>query len=179
MEIIEKAAKIAVRAHDGQTRKEGDTPYIVHPIAVALILARHGFGEDIQAAALVHDVAEDTSMSLDDIRHELGEGVALLVAPITHDDSLSWEEKKKAYVESVRNASAEVKAIATADKIANAKSLIENHLREGSEIWNYFNAGKEKKIWFEKMMLEMLSESWDHPLVDEYRDLVDKISSLE
>lgn len=179
MHILEQAAALALKAHAEQTRKEGDTPYMVHPIAVALILARHGFADDILAAALVHDVVEDTPVTAADIEQTLGEKIASLVVPITHDDSLSWEEKKRAYIESVRAASPEVKAIATADKIANAYSLIANHEQHGTDVWKHFNAGREKKLWFEAAMLEMLTETWQHPLVDEYEALVARLHSLD
>ena len=177
--IIERAAKLAVAAHDGQQRKEGGTPYIVHPIEVALILARQGFDETIQAAALVHDVVEDSAMANADVQAALGEEVATLVVPITHDDSLSWEEKKKAYIEAVRSAPEGVKAIATADKIANARSLIANHATRGPAVWEHFNAGRDKKLWFERAMLSMLEETWEHPLVEEYRDCVTRMESLD
>ncbi|MBU6323784.1 MAG: bifunctional (p)ppGpp synthetase/guanosine-3',5'-bis(diphosphate) 3'-pyrophosphohydrolase [Patescibacteria group bacterium] len=176
--LIEKAMLLAMRAHEGQKRKEGDTPYIVHPVEVALILARHGFPEDVLAAALVHDTVEDTSVTLEDVRRELGDGIAKLVAPVTHDDSLPWEEKKHAYLESVRNAPEDVKAISVADKIANAKSLIAAAGEQGAAVWRHFNRGRDKKLWFEHAVLDMLRESWQNPLVDEYAKLVDTLDTL-
>jgi guanosine-3',5'-bis(diphosphate) 3'-pyrophosphohydrolase len=178
MNLIEEATKLAVRAHAGQTRKKSDTPYIVHPVSVAIILARHGFGETVIAAGLVHDVVEDTEVTLEEVREKLGEPVAQIVAPVTHDDSLPWEDKKRAYVASVRSASVEAEALSVADKIANAQSLIEAHAREGSTVWRYFNAGRDKKLWFEHEMLTMLRKTWQHPLVDEYAKLVTQMDSL-
>ncbi len=178
-DIIEKAFLLALRAHEGQMRKDAPTPYVVHPVRVAILLARYGLPDEVIAAGLVHDVVEDTSVSLEDVRRELGDTVAPLVAPVTHDDTLPWVGKKKAYIEAVRAASDETKAIATADKIANAESLLAAHLREGSAVWRYFNAGKEKKLWFEESMLAMLQESWQHPLVEEYARLVEKLKALD
>ncbi len=177
--LVEKAMVLALKAHEGQFRKEAPVSYIVHPVRVAILLARYGFSDEVVAGGLVHDVVEDTSFSLDDIKNELGEKVAALVAPVTHDNTLSWDEKKKAYIESVRMASEEAKAISTADKIANAESLISAHAREGSAVWGYFNAGREKKLWFEKAVLRMLQESWQHPIVDEYARAVEKMSDLD
>src|SRR5581483_6424618 len=102
-----------------------------------------------------------------------------LVAPVTHDDSLSWEEKKQKYIDSVRAASTEVKAISVADKIHNAQSLIANHTKEGKEVWKYFNRGRDKKLWFEEAMLKMLRQTWQHPLVDEYAVLVEQMKQLD
>lgn len=176
--LLNRAVAFAVRAHEGQKRKEGDTPYIVHPVEVALILAQRGFSDTVLAAALVHDVVEDTPITLAQVQDELGEEVAKLVAPLTHDGSLAWEEKKKAYIETIRAASDAVKAISTADKIANAHSLLAAHEAQGKEIWTRFNRGRDKKIWFENAMLAMLRESWKHPLVDEYAELVAQLAQL-
>ncbi len=177
--LVEKAFVLALRAHEGQMRKDAPTPYIVHPVRVAILLARYGLSDTVVAAGLVHDVVEDTSLSLEDVRRELGEEVAAIVAPVTHDDTLSWDDKKKAYIEAVRAASEGAKAVSVADKIANAESLIAAHEREGSAVWLHFNAGREKKLWFEESMLAMLQESWPHPLVDAYAQLVEQMKELD
>lgn len=176
--LLERAVRLAVRAHAGQTRKESDTPYITHLIGVALILAKHGFSDTTIAAGLAHDTVEDTSVTPDELREVLGEEVAKIVAAATNDDSLSWEAKKKKYIESIRNASEEAKAVATADKIHNAESLLAAYAEQGTDLWKFFNAGREKKLWFENAMLTMLRETWDHPLVDEYAVLVEKMNAL-
>lgn len=176
--LIERAVALAVQAHEGQTRKESSLPYIVHPVAVALILARYGFSDTVVAAAIIHDIVEDTLVTEVELRTELGDDVANLVMSVTHDGTLSWDDKKKAYIEVVRAASEEVKAISVADKIANAQSLLASYEMQGAEIWAYFNAGRDKKLWFENAMLAMLHESWQHPLVDEYAELVAKMNAL-
>ncbi len=178
MNLIEKATLLALRAHDGQMRKDAPIPYIVHPIHVGVILARHGFPDVVVAAGIVHDAVEDTPVTIDGVVQELGQEVADIVAPVTHDDTLSWEDKKRAYIESVRQSSEAVKAVSIADKIANAESLIQAHAREGEVVWRHFNAGREKKLWFENAMLEMIRSEWEHPLVDEYAKYVEKMNAL-
>ena len=177
--LVERAMAIAVSAHEGQMRKEADVPYIVHPVSVALVLARNGFPDTFVAAALVHDVVEDTSVSLEELRSLLGDEVANIVAPVTHDDTLPWEEKKRAYIEEVRKASLGAKAISLADKISNAHSLLAAYKVQGSAIWKHFNAGREKKLWFERAMLDMYRETWEHPMVEEYALLVSEMDALE
>ncbi len=179
MTLIEKADALAVRAHEGQMRKESAVPYITHPRAVAAILKNHGFSDTVAAAALVHDVVEDTPVTIEDVRRELGEDVAALVAPVTHDDTLSWEEKKQKYIDEVEAAPIEAKAISVADKIHNAQSLIAAHEVQGGAVWKHFNRGRDKKIWFEEAMLKMLQDTWQHPLVDEYAVLVEKMKKLD
>lgn len=171
--------RMAVSGHAAQTRKDDDSPYIVHPVNVALIVAKHGFADEVIAAALTHDLIEDTPLTLDELRTTLGDDVADIVEAVTNDDSLSWEEKKLAYIETVREGNEGAKAVATADKIHNAESLLVAHMRLGPALWTHFNAGRDKKIWFEERMLLMLKESWQHPLVSEYETLVTKMRTLD
>lgn len=177
--LTERAALIAVTAHAAQKRKDDDSPYVVHPFMVALMLARRGWSEETVAAALVHDVLEDTDYSEAKLREEMGPAVMAIVDAVTNDDALSWEDKKKKYIETVRAGSREAKAVATADKIHNAESLIAAHEAQGPDIWKHFNAGREKKLWFENAMLAMLNESWDDPLVGEYAALVERMNALD
>lgn len=79
---IDKAVKIATKAHEGQFRKSGD-PYIVHPLAVMEILKGWGMDEDTIIAGVLHDTVEDTDLTLEDIKKEFGETVAFLVDGVT------------------------------------------------------------------------------------------------
>ncbi len=79
---IEKAVKIATKAHEGQMRKSGD-PYISHPLAVMKILQDWKMDEDTIIAGVLHDTVEDTELTLDDIKNEFGESVAFLVDGVT------------------------------------------------------------------------------------------------
>src|SRR5690606_15844919 len=76
--LIERAYSAAERAHAGQTRKSGE-PYITHPVAVAQILADVGIGAKTIAAALLHDTVEDTEYTLDLVRADFGDEIAMLV----------------------------------------------------------------------------------------------------
>jgi len=175
LSLVERAVRIALAAHEGQTRKGEDVPYITHPLTVGIRLAQEGFSEEIIAAAIVHDVVEDTPVTLEEIRSELGEEVASIVEGVSHDDSLSWEEKKEKYAESIRVGSEGVKAVALMDKIHNAEYLLNSYDELGTEVWARFKRGKEKKIWFEEMMLSVFKETWDHPLVEYYETLIQKL----
>ncbi|HHX58572.1 MAG TPA: HD domain-containing protein [Candidatus Moranbacteria bacterium] len=177
--LLEKAVLVSVEAHKDQIRKGDDSPYIAHPFMVALKLAKYHFSDTVIAAALVHDVLEDTEFSEEKLKEELGEEVLEIVRIVTNDDSLPWEEKKRRYVESVRAGSEGAKAVALADKIHNLESLLLAHSKQGPELWKRFNRGKDKKIWFEEEVLKMLKETWDHPLIEEYERLLNKERELE
>src|SRR5574341_1013565 len=77
-ELVLRAYKVAERAHEGQKRASGE-PYVNHCIAVATILAEFGVPAEVVAAGLLHDTVEDTSVTLDDLRHDFGDEIALLV----------------------------------------------------------------------------------------------------
>jgi len=175
LSLTEKALRIGLKAHEGQTRKGEEIPYITHPVMVGLRLAQNGFSEEVIAAAIVHDTVEDTGVSFDDLEEELGKPVADIVRGVTHNDDLPWEEKKKGYAESVRIGSDGVKAVALMDKIHNAEYLLNTYEELGAEVWTRFKRGKEKKIWFEEMMLSVFKETWEHPLIAHYEDLIQKL----
>lgn len=177
--VVEKAMRIAARAHEGQNRKEGNLPYISHPTMAALKLTKHGFRDEVIAAALVHDVLEDTDYPPEKMKGELGEDVFEMVLALSEDKSLPWRERKEKYIEAVRNASDEVKAVSAADKVHNLESLLMTYDEYGPKTWELVGHGKEEKIWFEESMLKMLHGTWDHPLVDEYEKLVEWMKGLE
>lgn len=178
MSLVEKALRIAVEAHQGQHRKGDNSPYIAHPVMVALMLRERGFSDRVVAAALVHDVLEDTEYSEANLVTELGEEVVEIVRVVSEDKSLPWEERKKKYIEAVRLGSDEAKAVSTADKIHNVKSVLGAYEVVGEPLWQQFNRGKAQKLWFEEEMLHMLTLSWEHPLVKEYAVLVQKLKTL-
>ena len=81
--MIEKAYRIAYKAHDGQLRKSGE-PYIIHPVCVCIILAELELDKETIVAGMLHDVVEDTVMTSEELAAEFGDEVALLVY------SISW-----------------------------------------------------------------------------------------
>lgn len=179
MNIIEKATRIAVIAHQGQTRKGDNLPYIIHPFMVALKLQKYNFSENIIAAALTHDVLEDTDYPEEKLKTELGDEVFEIVKAVSNDESLSWEEKKKQYIETVKNGPDGAKAVCVADKIHNLESLLNAYQDQGIDVWKKFNRGKDKKVWFETEVLKMLEEVWQHPLINEYKNLLEQEKLLK
>ena len=104
MTVEEKALNFAINAHKGQIRKaEPDKPKIFHPIDVGNILKKYGYDENVVAAGYLHDVVEDTSYSFDDIKKRFGKDIASLVYVASEPDkSLSWEERKKHTIDTIK-----------------------------------------------------------------------------
>ncbi|GAA1816591.1 bifunctional (p)ppGpp synthetase/guanosine-3',5'-bis(diphosphate) 3'-pyrophosphohydrolase [Agromyces neolithicus] len=125
LSLIERAYTVAERAHEGQKRKSGE-PYITHPIAVAQILADLGIGSKTVAAALLHDTVEDTSYTLDQVRADFGDEIAMLVDGVTKLDKVKYGDSTQA--ETVRkmivamSKDIRVLIIKLADRLHNART---------------------------------------------------------
>ncbi|MBO4289227.1 MAG: bifunctional (p)ppGpp synthetase/guanosine-3',5'-bis(diphosphate) 3'-pyrophosphohydrolase [Lachnospiraceae bacterium] len=90
---VEEAFVLSAKAHEGQKRRSGE-PYINHPMQVAVILSELGMDEDTVIAGILHDVAEDTEMTLEDIRERFGDDVAEMVDGVTKLTRLAWDGGK-------------------------------------------------------------------------------------
>ena len=120
-DLAERAYRFAEEAHHGE-RRRGDTS-LDHVIEVARILHEAGYPEHVVAAALLHDVVEDTETGTAEIRRRFGAPVAELVGVMTEDESIeAYEERKEAHRGGVRDAGGEAAAIFVADKLASARA---------------------------------------------------------
>jgi (p)ppGpp synthase/HD superfamily hydrolase len=177
-ELIGKALEMAEKAHAGQTRNgSGGMAYIHHPVAVAELLAQHGFDESTVAAALLHDVVEDSEMSIEDIAAAFGQRVADLVAALTEDKSIEpFERRKEAHRRHVAEVGGDSLAIYAADKLSNIRVLRRALASEGESAGEEFEAPLDVKerVWEED--LEMLRRrAPDLPFVD---DLAAELAKL-
>ena len=126
--LVEKAYFIAKKAHEGQFRFSGE-PYIIHPVSVAIILYNLGMDGESMAAALLHDVVEDTDMTKENIQEELGEDVANLVEGVTKLGKVPIFTKEEQQAENVRkmlmamSQDIRVIIIKLADRIHNMRTL--------------------------------------------------------
>ena len=127
LDLVRRAYDFAHTAHNGQTRRSGD-PYIVHPLAAAHILANMHIDPVIIAATLLHDVPEDTGITLEEIEQQFGEEITSLVRGITKLGKLKYRGVER-YIENLRKmfvAMAEdvrVMIIKFADRIHNLQTL--------------------------------------------------------
>ncbi|HST26150.1 MAG TPA: bifunctional (p)ppGpp synthetase/guanosine-3',5'-bis(diphosphate) 3'-pyrophosphohydrolase, partial [Gaiellaceae bacterium] len=99
--LLERAFAFAARAHEGQTRRSGE-PFVEHPYAVAKILAELHLDEETLAAALLHDVVEDTGVDADQLRAEFGDEVATLVDGVTKLTRIQFQSREHAEAENYR-----------------------------------------------------------------------------
>jgi (p)ppGpp synthase/HD superfamily hydrolase len=164
--LVRHAYAFAEHAHRGQRRKDGQA-YIAHPVRVARILAELGYEEDVLAAALLHDVVEDTPVTLPEIRQAFGPNVAELVGCVSEDPALVGAARKRAYREQVRVAPRGARAICAADKVCNLDDLRIAAATEDHVALQRFHGGLHAQARRFRAELEMLIEAGaDAALID-------------
>ena len=177
-ELIRNALEMAEAAHAGQTRNgSGGMAYIHHPVAVAELLAANGFGEQAVAAALLHDVVEDSEASVEDVEARFGQPVAGLVAALTEDESIEpYERRKDEHRRHVEAAGGDALAIYAADKLSNIRVLRRTLAQEGESAGEEFEAPLDTKEGIWTADLEMLRRA--APALPFVEDLAGELARL-
>jgi (p)ppGpp synthase/HD superfamily hydrolase len=161
--LINKAKMLAGKAHEGQFRKYSGMPYIVHPIEVATIVQTVEHSDEMIAAALLHDVVEDTDYSFEDIANEVSPEVADLVKGLTDVSSPqdgNRKVRKAIDKDHLAEQNAEVQTIKLADVISNSQDIKAND-------------PKFAKVYIEEMkaLLEVLTKG-DKTLYAKAKEIV-------
>jgi (p)ppGpp synthase/HD superfamily hydrolase len=196
-ERLYKALKLASFAHEGQKRKgKNPAPYISHPVFVGMELLRLGYYEDTVMAGILHDTLEDgfpnleRSVVKDMIRNKFGDRVLNLVDAVTEpkdpnttkeEKRRTWEPRKKAYLEQLKSASPEARAIACLDMYANMLELKQTLEEEGLDALKLFNVDMEKKFKHWQEELDLFAEDKNYPhskIITEMKNILKDIQEL-
>jgi len=170
--LVHLALIFAARKHT-KPRKGTHIPYITHPVHVAIILARHGFDDQVLAAAILHDVLEDTETTPEELRTAFGDNLLRMVKDVSEPKfkrpkSETWEQRKRAKLKHLQSASREALAISAADRLHNVSNTLHDIEVSGPAVWERFRRGPEKILEFERSVLEILRQRFPHPLTEEY-----------
>ena len=163
-----KAIKFATKTHEvyqKQKRKGKDISYIVHPLAVGLLLSQSGADEDVVIAGILHDTIEDSvetkKVSTDMIQERFGDSVADLVLSVTETDrELPWDERKKQAIEHIKDFSNSSVLLKSADVIANNMELIDDYARDKDKVFERFNADKTELLKNSLRVISALFMKW-------------------
>jgi len=143
-DILERAERFAVGRHEGQFRRDGVTPYVMHPKAVMAIL-RDELGvtdPEVLSAALLHDTIEDTRTDYDDLCGEFGKRVADLVSVLTKDKRLPEARREREYFARLARAPRDARLCKVGDTLHNLRDTDEVHrpkaLRKGRTLLRIF-----------------------------------------
>lgn len=176
--MFEKAVIYATNAHNGQTRKGTNLPFIIHPMEVASIVAAMTLDENMMCAAVLHDVVEDCKdVSIEDIRREFGNIIASYVYHESEDKDKTWVERKGHTIDFLKTkASRNAKILALGDKLANIRAISRDYKILGEELWQRFNM-KDKKMqaWYYQGMIEGFEELKEYHEFTEYCYLVEQV----
>lgn len=184
LELIGRAFDLACEKHAGQLRKSGE-PYVIHPIAVAEIIAGLGMDENTIVAGLLHDVVEDTDYTSEQLRAEFGEEVELLVDGVTKLASLKFESKEERQAETLRkmflamSKDIRVLIIKLSDRLHNIRTInymthekIHEKCKETLEIY----APLASRLGIYAMKFEMEDTCLKYLEPEVYYDLVEKLN---
>lgn len=170
--LLEKAIHFAVIAHSGQVRKGTTVPYITHPLATMAILTQMKADTNLLIAGVLHDVLEDTDTNHVEIAEIFGSDIYKLVASHTEDKSQTWAERKNTAILHLEEADKREKLLVLADKVANLRSLYADYSIVGEELWERFNAPKDKQAWYYSKIMEAMSEmQFDDDACDIYEEM--------
>ena len=183
MTTIGKAIQFAVDAHGDTTRKGKTRLYIVHTIEAMTIVASLTENEDVLAAAVLHDVVEDTSIKPGDLEREFGPRVKELVMAESEDkmrgipSEASWEARKQATIDHLAGLERDALLICLGDKLANIREISRDYAALGDRLWERFNQkDKAKHAWYYSSVFQILAKALGEvPPIREYRALLKEV----
>lgn len=186
LEMIEKAYRIAYKAHEGQKRKSGE-PYIIHPICVSIILAELELDKETIVAGMLHDVVEDTVMTTEDLTREFNPEIALLVDGVTKLTQLNYStDKIEIQAENLRKMflamakDIRVILIKLADRLHNMRTLKymkpEKQREKATETMDIY-APIAQRLGISKIKIELDDLSLKYLEPEVYKQLTEKIAA--
>src|ERR1700733_11394681 len=172
--------------------KGSDIPSMAHLLGVAaLVIGEAGHTtfpvtEEMVIAALLHDAVEDHGGAprLKDIEYSFGANVARLVEGLSDtlaEDSNQkepWEQRKEAYLNRLRGEPADLQLISAADKLYNARTILDDYRKIGPEVWKRFKRGRDLQIWYFNSLIGIFKTSGSNRIVEELERVIAELTRL-
>ena len=175
-----------------ERRKGTGIPYMAHLLGVAaMVMGESGqvpfpVTEDMVLAAILHDAAEDHGglLRLQDIEGNFGANVARMVDGLS--DSLSenpsnkqsWTERKQAYIDRLRHEPLDIQLISVADKLYNARAILEDYRQAGPSVWNRFKRARNEQIWYFDQLLTVYRSCATNRIVEELSRVIEDLRQI-
>ena len=187
MGVFDDALMFAAERHHGMVRKKNaGVPYLLHPMETAVIVGTMTNDHEVLAAALLHDVVEDTNTTIEEVRERFGDRVAELVSSETENkrEDLppgdTWRIRKEESLDELRKSNIDVKMLWLGDKLSNMRSFYRSWDMEGANLWQAFNMKDSSlQFWYYSTIAELLKpELSSYPAWKEYNELVRRVFTI-
>lgn len=180
---FEEALIYATRLHAQQFRKGTDVPYVAHLLAVAALVLENDGNEDEAIAALLHDAIEDQGgpQTREEIRRRFGDAITAIVDGCTdtdHHPKPPWQQRKEAYLKHLPTATKSVLLVSAADKLHNARTILDDYRLIGDEVWSRFSGGKQGTLWYYRALVDSLKATGGSRLIEELERVVTELERL-
>lgn len=181
--LFERAVIFASVAHCSATRKGSRIPYLSHPVEAAAIVSELTDDQELIAAAVLHDVVEDTDVTIQELQDYFGERIASYVSGESENKrrelppESTWMLRKEETIAFLRErADRNAKILALADKLSNLRSIARDVDKDGDRLWERFHQ-KDKAMhgWMYRQIAEALRELEEYPAWKEYDHLIRKV----
>lgn len=180
--LVDKAILFATNAHKNTERRGKGFPYIIHPLEAMSIVATITNDPELLAAAVLHDVVEDTDYTVEDIKSEFGERIAAIVDsesdPVFEGLSIeeSWRLRKQNAIDHLAAASIDSKIVAMGDKLSNMRAIARDYNEIGDDLWNRFHTSNPADHeWHYRGLAASLKELEETAAYKEFIKLIDSV----
>ena len=183
MELVSEAIAFAAKAHDGMRRKTSNVPYILHPMEAAVIVGTMTADQNVIAAAALHDVVEDTDITIEEIEKSFGMRVRVLVESETEDKradlppAATWRIRKEESLAVLSGTDdMAVLMVWLGDKLANMRAIYRDFKANGNAMWQKFNQkDAREQAWYYRS-ISKLTERLSHTAAwQEYKTLTELV----
>lgn len=168
--LLDRAIIFAAKAHAGAVRRDGHTPYILHCTEAAAIAATMTQDQEVLAAAVLHDVVEDTDVTAETLETEFGSRVAQLVGSMSENKRPelppedTWLVRKEETIAALEESTdLAVAQLSLADKLSNLRGIARDYEEYGDDLWEFFHQkSRAKQSWYYYRLetaLEKLSDT--------------------
>ena len=172
---MDRAIIFAAKAHAGATRRDGHTPYILHCTEAAAIAATLTLDPEILAAAVLHDVVEDTAVTQEALETQFGSRIAGLVQAMSENKrpnlppEATWLVRKEETIAALEETQdLAVRQLTLADKLSNLRGIARDYEKYGDDLWEFFHQkSRAKQSWYYYRLETALSPLAD---TDAYRE---------
>lgn len=181
-DLLDRAIIFAVKAHSGTERRGKGFPYVVHPMEAMEIVASITPDQELLAAAALHDVVEDSGVTVEQLREIFGKRIADLVASesdafedgVSEEDS--WHQRKQAAIDRLARASRDAKIVALGDKLSNMRAIARDYAAKGDALWSIFHAkDPADHEWHYRGLADSLSDLSDTAAYREFISLINQV----